>query len=292
MTFKEQWNTIKSNWVIALVLLLIVLVPMFSGTTTTGFAKSGSFGMPMMESAEMAVSADFRGGGVYYDQGFAPEVEDRKITKNAYLSTEIERGDFQTSADKLKSIVELSDGFLLREDVNKYGKDKKSYYSGNYRFKIETSKYDSVVLQLKEIGEIQSFTESMDDITARYTNLQTELDAEKSRLQKFQQMYNSADKISDKIQLADKIYSLEKTIDYLEQSLSNVQKKVDYSTIRVNLQEERSEYANTVLVKFSQLVNAIVDSFNSLLTLIFVVLPYAVALGLIWLIVRVVRKRR
>ena len=171
-------------------------------------------------------------------------------------------------------------------------KDKKSYYSGNYRFKIETSKYDSVVLQLKEIGEIQSFTESMDDITARYTNLQTELDAEKSRLQKFQQMYNSADKISDKIQLADKIYSLEKTIDYLEQSLSNVQKKVDYSTIRVNLQEERSEYANTVLVKFSQLVNAIVDSFNSLLTLIFVVLPYAVALGLIWLIVRVVRKRR
>ena len=57
MTFKEQWNTIKSNWVIALVLLLIVLVPMFSGTTTTGFAKSGSFGMPMMESAEMAVSA-------------------------------------------------------------------------------------------------------------------------------------------------------------------------------------------------------------------------------------------
>lgn len=291
MTLKEQWNTIKKNWILVLILLLFVLLPFFTGTTSS-LSKSTSFGMPMMEMEEMAIASDARLGGVYYDQGFAPEVEDRKITKYAYLSSEVERGTFQDSADKLKSIVTLTDSYLLSENVNKYGKDKKSYYSGSYQIKVETSKYNSVVLQLKEIGEVQSFSESMDDITARYTNLQTELDAEKSRLTKFQQMYNQADEISDKISLADKIYSLEKTIDYLEQALSNVQKKVDYSTINVNLQEERSEYANIVLVKFSQLINSLVDSFNGLLKLIFVILPYAVALGLIWFVVRIVRKRR
>ena len=265
MTFKEQLNTIKKNWIIGLVLLLFVLLPFFSGTNS-GLSKSSGFGMPMGESAEMAIASDSMGR--YYEQGFAPEVEDRK------------------------SIVKLSNGYLLNENVNKHGQSKKSYYSGSYQIKVETSKYDSVILQLKEIGEVQSFTESMGDITARYTNLQTELDAEKSRLAKFQQMYNQADEISDQIQLADKIYSLEKTIDYLEQALSNVQMKVDYSTIRVSLQEERSEYANVALVKFSQLIDAIVDSFNSLLQLIFVIFPYAIALGLIWLVVRVVRKRR
>ena len=289
MTFKEQLNTIKKNWIIGLVLLLFVLLPFFSGTNS-GLSKSSGFGMPMGESAEMAIVSDSMGR--YYEQGFAPEVEDRKITKNAYLSTEVDRGTFQSSADKLKSIVKLSNGYLLNENVNKHGQSKKSYYSGSNQIKVETSKYDSVILQLKEIGEVQSFTESMGDITARYTNLQTELDAEKSRLAKFQQMYNQADEISDQIQLADKIYSLEKTIDYLEQALSNVQMKVDYSTIRVSLQEERSEYANVALVKFSQLIDAIVDSFNSLLQLIFVIFPYAIALGLIWLVVRVVRKRR
>ena len=289
MTFKEQWNTIKKNWILVLIFLLFVLLPFFSGTTSS-FAKSGSYGMGMLESAEMMVASDSV-GRYYGSSDFAPEVEDRKITKNAYLSTEVDRGTFQESADKLKSIVALTDSYLLSENVNKYGKDKKSYFSGSYQIKVETSKYTSMVLQLKEIGEVQSFTESMDDITARYTNLQTELSAEKSRLVKFQQMYNSADKISDKIALADKIYSLEKTIDYLEQALSNVQKKVDYSTIRVSLQEERSEYANIALVKFSKLINSLVDSFNSLLKLIFVVFPYLVAVGFIWLVVRVVKRR-
>jgi hypothetical protein len=290
MTLKEQLNTIKKNWILVLVLLLFVLLPFFSGTTSS-LSKSSGFGMPMMESAEMAIASDSM-GKYYGGSDFAPEVEDRKITKNAYLSTEVERGTFQDSANKLKSVVKLTDSYLLDENVNKYGTDKKSYYSGSYQIKVETSKYDSMILQLKEIGEVQSFTESMDDITARYTNLQTELDAEKSRLAKFQQMYNQADEISDKIALVDKIYSLEKTIDYLEQALSNVQMKVDYSTIRVNLQEERSEYANVALVKFSKLIDSLVDSFNSLLQLIFVIFPYAIALGLVWLVVRVVRKRR
>ncbi len=94
MTFKEQLNTIKQNWIIALVLLLIVLVPMFSGTTS-----SRSYGGGIMaESAMYAKSASLE--TVSYDQSFAPEVEDRKITKSAYLSTEVERGTFQESADK------------------------------------------------------------------------------------------------------------------------------------------------------------------------------------------------
>ena len=286
MTFKQQWNTIKQNWILVLVFLLFFLLPFFSGTTSS-FAKSGSFGM--LESAEMMVASDSMGR--YYGSDFAPEVEDRKITKSAYLSSEVERGTFKDSAEKLKSIIKLSNGYLLNENVNKYGTDKKSYYSGSYQIKVETSKYDSVVLQLKEVGEVQSFTESLDDITARFTNLQTELAAEKSRLTKFQQMYNSAEEISDKIALADKIYSLEKTIDYLEQSLSNVQKKVDYSTISVSLQEERSEYANIALVKFSKLIDSLVDSFNSLLQLIFVIFPYLIVAGLIWLVVRFVKRR-
>ena len=62
-------------------------------------------------------------------------------------------------------------------------------------------------------------------------------------------------------------------------------------TFAENYDEERDALAHD-WVKFSQLIDAIVDSFNSLLQLIFVIFPYAIALGLIWLVVRVVRKRR
>ena len=103
MTFKQQWNTIKQNWILVLVFLLFFLLPFFSGTTSS-FAKSGSFGM--LESAEMMVTSDSMGR--YSGSDFAPEVEDRKITKSAYLSSEVERGTFKDSAEKLKSIIKLT----------------------------------------------------------------------------------------------------------------------------------------------------------------------------------------
>ena len=86
------------------------------------------------------------------------------------------------------------------------------------------------------------------------------------------------------------IFDQERTIKYLEDSLKNIDKQVDYSTIYVTLNEKQSEYANIVFVKFSELVKRFVGSINSLLTLIFVVVPYAVAVAILWVAVRVFRK--
>jgi len=81
-------------------------------------------------------------------------------------------------------------------------------------------------------------------------------------------------------------------VKYLQDSLINKDRQVDYSTVSVTLQEERSEYANIVLVTFSRLIRNLVNSFNGLLSLIFMALPYAVIVLLVWVGVRVVRKRR
>jgi hypothetical protein len=98
-------------------------------------------------------------------------------------------------------------------------------------------------------------------------------------------MYNSAEKISDKIELNDRIFNQERTIKYLEDSLKNMDQRVDYSTINLNISEKYS-YSNIALVKLSDLVRSFVNSVNALLKFLFVIIPFAIVGWIIYLVSR------
>jgi hypothetical protein len=286
MTFKNQWNTIKENWIIVLIVLLVLLVPMFSGST-------GSFSQGIIGTSDMMVeSAMMVKGGAYYDEGFAPEVEERKITKSASLSTEIERGEFKKEEISLKGLIISVNGIITNENVNLHGRGNSAYYRGSYIVKVPTSVYGDFVEQLKLLGEVQSFNENARDITEQYYDVKTELNAEKARLQRYEQMYSEVEEISDKISISDKIFDQERRVKYLEEAMDNKDAQVEYSTVSITLQEERSGYANVALVKFSRLIRGFVDSFNNLLSLIFWAVPWIVVLLIIVSGVKLVRKRR
>ena len=300
MAIKEQLNKLKENWLLGAVVLVVLLIAMFSGNFISGSVSSYSGGyareeLAMAKGSYPAAEA-YYGGGDYppvIDGGdFAPEVEKRLLTKTAGLTSEIERGRFLDADARLKVIVASNNAFLLDENVNRYGKGRTGYYNGYYQIKVETSDYASMVSQLKELGQIESFQENTEDITGRYTNLQKEIEKEEERLKRYQQMYAEAVLIADKIQLSDLIFNQERTIESLKDWLNNLDQKVDYSTISVTLREEQSGYVSVALVKFSELTRKLVDSFNSLLALIFWILPWAALVVLAWLGVKRFRKKK
>ncbi len=292
MSIKQQFKKIKENWLLLVIILAVMGFFMFSSSFGSMYGSVSDMGMS--KSYAMAESTSYR-GGVYMpvpEQDFAPDVEERVITKTASLSTEVKRGTFQNAESNLKSIVKSSGSFLLNENVNKRDSGRKSYYTGYYSIKVDTKKYDAVISQLKNIGEVKSFNENALDITGRYTDTKTDLETEKKRLERFEKMYEEAERVEDKITLTDRIFNQERRVDYLEQSLENMDKRVDYSTVSVTINEKRSEYANVAFVKLSYLIKGFVMSINSLFKLVFVVLPYAVAAWIIWFAVKIFRRRK
>ena len=128
-----------------------------------------------------------------------------------------------------------------------------------------------------------SFSENADDITEQFVDLKTELTAEKERLARYQQMLKEAVTVEDKIQLSDRIFNQERTIQYLEEQLQSAGNRVEYSTVYVTITEEQSEYVDAVLVTLSELVTTFVASLNALLELLVGLIPYAVLAVLAWL---------
>src|SRR3989338_1983471 len=292
MAFKDQLYKIKENWLLILV-IAIAFLALNSGSPLQSLTQSsGGYFAGKMAVAESA-SYDRSYGIVppMSQQDFAPEVSERKITKTSSMANEVKQGSFKDAETKLKSIVSSSNSYLLNENVNKYETGWKTYYNGYYTIKVDTKRYNDVVLQFKLIGEVKSFNENAEDIKGSYTSSKIELDAEKQRLERFKKMYDEAALVADKIQLNDRLFDLERRIKYLEDSLKNMDKQVDYSTIYISINEKQSEYAGIVFVKFSELVRNLVSSINSLFNLIFIALPYAVAAGIIWAVARWVKRR-
>ena len=292
MPIKDQFKKIKENWLLLAIVLVAIIFLNLGGTAN--LVSMSSLGRSAGFEKIGAQETYYSGSGIISPQygDFAPDITQRKITKSASLAAEVETGAFKDAESRLKSIVASTNSYLLNENVNKYDSGSKSYYSGSYQIKVDSRKYNDIITQLKNIGEVKSFNENSEDITASYKNLNIELAAEKERLQRFNKMYDEATLVADKIQLSDKIFDQERTIKYLEDSLKNVNQQVDYSTIYFALSEKQPKYANIKFITFSELVQKLVDSINGLFSLVFVIAPYAVAAIILWIAVRLFRKKR
>jgi len=277
MAIKDQLNKIKENWLIVVIIIALFLFMNMSGSPSVSYATR-SYASEGMAQAEYA-AYDMAGSSYIppvYESDFAPDVEERKIIKTASLSTEVERGTFHSNEKRFKDMITASDSFILNENVNKYGTKRKEYYQGTYSLRVDTTKYDALISQLKDIGEIQSFNENTVDVTGRYTNTEINLELERSRLERYKEMYAEAEDMEDKIELNDRIFNQERVIKYLEDSLKRTDERIEYTSIYFTLKEKRSEYADVVWVKVSALAKSFVDSVNALLTFIFTIIPWAI----------------
>ena len=290
MGIKDQLNKLKENWLI-LAIALILIVVVSGGTNFIGGAfNRAAYSMQsdsLYAAKEMALGSYIPSPS----QDFAPAVEERIITKTVSMSNEVKRGEFYESESKLKSIIKSSESYILNENVNNYGTGRNIYRQGSYNIKIDTKKYDSVIQQLKVIGEVNSYNENALDITGEYTDTKIEIEAEKAKLKRYQAMYDEATQISDKLTLTDRIFDQERRIKYMEDSLKNMDQRVDYSTIYLTITEKKSAYSNVLFVKFSELVSSFVRSLNNLIKIVVVLLPWVIILWIIRAISKLIWKK-
>ena len=297
MGIKEQIKKITDNWLLILFMIgLFALPSLFTGIGTITRSGMGSYGAydsyAVEEGSYEYMQKSLAPGMPYYDnRDFAPDEQDRKIMKTVSLSTEVEKGEYLEQEAGLKAIISSSGSFLLNENVNKYGEKNREYQSGYYTIKVDVTKYDSVMTQLKTIGEVKSFSQQNEDITGTYSDAKIELEAERSKLERYNQMFKEAIIVADRITLNDRIFDQERIIKYMQDAIENMDKTVEYSTIYFSMTEKRSDYADIVFVKFSELVQTFVGSINSMLGIIFVLLPWAIVLTIGIVIVKMVRHK-
>lgn len=295
MSFKEQLEKIKDNWFLILLVFVVIIIFLFSttigrGLSSRSYAQSAAYESLGYEYSDIASSYN----SAYYPGApgtstFAPEEIYRQVIKNASMGIEIKTGKFEETDAEVKEIVNSKGGFILKENINTNIANIKYIYNGTYTIKVKATEFDSTIAQLKTIGKVTSLNEGADDVTGKYTNNKIELETEKQRLLRYQEMYSQATNINDKINLNDRIFNQERVIGYLEDSLKSIEERVDYSTITLTVRE-KSNYIGIVFVRFSELVRSFVNSTNSLLQFIASILPWAAFGLLVYFVIKLIKK--
>lgn len=295
MTVKDQVQKVKNNWLLILVPIVLLFLffglsgrfSLFSGSSSLAFTDVASSAYERSTVAEGYAPAPY--AGVSAKTSAAPVV-DQMIAKTARVETEVERGGFLDAEATLKSVVESSGAVLLEQDVRTY--DEGLARIGAYRIKVDAGRYDALVSQLQMIGELDAFAENAQDVTQAYTDVGAQLENEKERLERYNQMYQDATLVDDKIDISDRIFNQENTIAYLEGALRDVGSQVVYSTIDVTLTEKASGYAELTFVKLSELVQGFVGSLSAVVYLLVISLPWALGVWLVVFVIRKLRRRR
>src|SRR3989338_1151836 len=111
MTLSAQFNRLKENWIIVVLIALFLIfmdgsdlpIPQFLGKSIDYSNYASNSGMLAERSMYSPIYPT--------EEGFSPEVKERLVTKNSYLATEAVRGKFHEAVDKIKAIAKASGSF-------------------------------------------------------------------------------------------------------------------------------------------------------------------------------------
>jgi hypothetical protein len=152
---------------------------------------------------------------------FTIENAERKIVKRANIRIRVEN-------------PEVADAFI-NDLMERYGAYAASTVidenSHRYYIRVPSSAYKNFLVGMDGMGKIISRSESAEDVTVRYYDLEGRLDTRKELLKTFQSYLGKAKNIEEILSVERKIAELQGEIDRTGKELRGLANDVDFSTI-------------------------------------------------------------
>lgn len=298
-------------------MLLAFFVSIFFGSRGHSYAtRSGSLGGGMMYGTETvmkapSVAVSFRGDMMNEDgvsvgkmragsmMERATEVSDmtggeKKVIKNGNMSLRVESVDYVLS--QAGKIAGELDGNISDSQISQSLSGTKS---GTVIVKVPVDKFPEAFSRLKETAAVVlSENISGADVTAQYVDLQARINNQKAAEATLQTLFERAVKISDVIEVTDKLALVRGEIESLEGQLRYLNSQTDMASITLSLTEDVTVVVDrgfrpieTLKESLLALVQMIGNLTQGLIRFVVVGLPVLLAYGIIfWMIYRLARR--
>lgn len=157
-----------------------------------------------------------------------------KIIYTTYLS--IETQDFDWSREQLNETLADVDGYM--ESSNEYTDSTDDTRTLSLTLRVPEGAY-SAFLGVAEnvVGNVTSKSETADDVTTQYLDLDARLDNLTAQRTRLQELQASADNLSDLLQIESALSDVQYQIESYQSQLNWYSNQVEYCTINITLNE-------------------------------------------------------
>lgn len=195
------------------------------------------------EYAEAAAAEEVVDEG--YEQGTVTEAEaatERKLIKTVNISAETEQ--FDVLVPGLQKQVETLGGYI--ESISVY--DVNSYYVGeqmvkqrcaNLTARVPKEKLDGFLAQVGEQTNVTSRSESVEDVTLQYVDLESHKKALLTEQERLLSLMEQAESVEDIIAIEGRLSEVRYQLESMESQLRTYDNQIDYSTVYLTIEEVR-----------------------------------------------------
>ena len=264
-------------------------------TAYTMNSMDGGFGMAE-EAVEMEALADESGSD-------APETDPEKIIYSADAT--LETTDFDAAINGVLELVEQNGGWVQSSSINGanyYNISRGSSYnrSAYYVLRIPGDKFQTLMNSLSTLGNVPYTYIYTENVTTQYYDTQARLTAYEAQEARLVEMMELAETVEEIVILEDKLTELRYKIDSLQSSLNNWDRRVNYSTLNLSVEEVREytpdeegmSYGQELLAAFTGAIDDVGEFFKNALVFIVSAVPVLVIIVLLLLVLRPVLKKQ
>lgn len=182
--------------------------------------------MPM--EAEMQSKSD--GGTMNSTRANIPESV--KMIYRANL--ELETTEYEKAQSDIVTLTNQLGGYFEEQSSNNYSS---GYRSASYTVRVPAAQFDAFLHQIGELCRVRYQTQSAENVSERYYDMESRLETAKIKLDRLQELLSRAEAMEDIITLESAISDTEYQIESLSGELRHYDALIDYSTIYVTLNE-------------------------------------------------------
>ena len=198
----------------------------------------------------------------------APEANTDKIIYSADAT--VETTNFDETLVKVDELIEKYGGWVESSSVSgsdyyNISRGKAGRRNANYTLRIPSESFDEVMSGLSSLGNVPYTHVYTENVTAQYYDTQARLDSYKTQEQSLLRLMEKAESVEDIITIESKLAEVRYSIESLQSTLNNWDRRVSYSTVNLTV-EEVAEYTPEAIVKPSfgqKFVKAVKDGFKT-----------------------------
>lgn len=255
-----------------------------------GFAASGNSYAPAPEvGLKNAGSQEQSGSG----SDFSPE----KIIYSGDAT--VETTQFDDTLVALEAMIDGFGGWIESSSVsgNKYSSvsaGSRSNRSASYTVRVPGEKFSELMNDLSSLGNVPSSSTYSENVTSQYYDTEARLTTYQAQEQRLLELLDTADTVSDVIEIENELTDVRYRIESLQTSLRSWDRQISWSTLNLFIREV-SEYTPEQPVRF---VDRLADSFfngldalcDFLLGLVEVLPVLIVVLALLFIVLRLIAR--
>ncbi|RJE48457.1 MULTISPECIES: DUF4349 domain-containing protein [unclassified Dehalobacter] len=218
------------------------------------------------------------------------------------LDISLKADDVKVASKALEEKVKTLGGYVAESTRSNYDNGLTAFLS----LRIPAEQFETFKNSIPQFGTVVNEHQNTEDVSMTYFDTETRLRSWEAQEKRYLEILEKANSVEDILKIENSLAAVRQEIESLKGQLKYYDNRVEYSQVTINIEQARNDLTvnnpwqpislkNTLIAVKNALIKTVSFLWNALnYVLVFIgyALPVLAVLLLIWLVCRIIRKRR